>query len=106
MAAAAQPMPPLLAREKTEREHKVKRRNINLHCEFPYSSAFICCIYLPLLAVLQKPGMDVADSYVTFVRHCQDMLREKVNEEIYIERLFDGHWGAGAYIQRSTGERP
>ncbi|XP_047202286.1 calcium-dependent secretion activator 1-like isoform X3 [Girardinichthys multiradiatus] len=36
-----------------------------------------------------KPGMDVADSYVTFVRHCQDMLREKVNEEIYIERLFD-----------------
>ncbi|XP_029357057.1 calcium-dependent secretion activator 1 isoform X3 [Echeneis naucrates] len=36
-----------------------------------------------------KPGMDVADSYVTFVRHSQDMLREKVNEEVYIERLFD-----------------
>lgn len=38
---------------------------------------------------LQKPGMDVADGYVTFVRHSQDMLREKVNEEVYIERLFD-----------------
>ncbi|XP_056096796.1 calcium-dependent secretion activator 1 isoform X10 [Rhinichthys klamathensis goyatoka] len=36
-----------------------------------------------------KPGMDVADSYVTFVRHSQDVLRDKVNEEIYIERLFD-----------------
>ncbi|XP_016536109.1 calcium-dependent secretion activator 1 isoform X2 [Poecilia formosa] len=36
-----------------------------------------------------KPGMDVADCYVTFVRHSQDMLREKVNEEIYVERLFD-----------------
>ncbi|XP_019723236.1 calcium-dependent secretion activator 1 isoform X17 [Hippocampus comes] len=36
-----------------------------------------------------KPGMDVADGYVTFVRHSQDMLREKVNEEMYIERLFD-----------------
>ncbi|KAG7229494.1 hypothetical protein INR49_031918 [Caranx melampygus] len=33
--------------------------------------------------------MDVADGYVTFVRHSQDMLREKVNEEVYIERLFD-----------------
>ncbi|XP_029682742.1 calcium-dependent secretion activator 1 isoform X1 [Takifugu rubripes] len=36
-----------------------------------------------------KPGMDVADSYVTFVRHSQDMLREKINEEVYTERLFD-----------------
>lgn len=33
--------------------------------------------------------MDVADGYVTFVRHSQDMLREKVNEEVYVERLFD-----------------
>lgn len=33
--------------------------------------------------------MDVADAYVTFVRHSQDVLRDKVNEEIYIERLFD-----------------
>nr|XP_046167370.1 calcium-dependent secretion activator 1 isoform X4 [Oncorhynchus gorbuscha] len=36
-----------------------------------------------------KPGMDVADGYVTLVRHSQDMLRDKVNEEVYIERLFD-----------------
>ncbi|XP_051528648.1 calcium-dependent secretion activator 1 isoform X1 [Myxocyprinus asiaticus] len=36
-----------------------------------------------------KPGMDVADSYVTFVRHSQDILRDKVNEEMYVERLFD-----------------
>lgn len=36
-----------------------------------------------------KPGMDVADAYVTFVRHSQDVLRDKVNGEIYIERLFD-----------------
>ena len=33
--------------------------------------------------------MDVADGYVTFMRHSQDMLRDKVNEEVYIERLFD-----------------
>ncbi|CAL8340735.1 unnamed protein product [Lota lota] len=36
-----------------------------------------------------KPGMDVADGYVTFMRHSQDMLRDKVNEEVYVERLFD-----------------
>uniref|UniRef100_A0A4W3H5Y2 Ca2+-dependent activator protein for secretion a n=1 Tax=Callorhinchus milii TaxID=7868 RepID=A0A4W3H5Y2_CALMI len=36
-----------------------------------------------------KPGMDVADAYVTFVRQSQDILRDKVNEEMYIERLFD-----------------
>uniref|UniRef100_A0A1A8AGW5 Ca2+-dependent activator protein for secretion b n=1 Tax=Nothobranchius furzeri TaxID=105023 RepID=A0A1A8AGW5_NOTFU len=36
-----------------------------------------------------KPGMDVADGYVTFMRHSQDMLRERVNGEVYIERLFD-----------------
>lgn len=33
--------------------------------------------------------MDVADGYVTFVRHSQDMLREKINEEVYTERLFE-----------------
>ncbi|XP_031424166.1 calcium-dependent secretion activator 1 isoform X1 [Clupea harengus] len=36
-----------------------------------------------------KPGMDVADGYVTCTRHSQDILRDKVNEEVYIERLFD-----------------
>lgn len=62
-------------------------------------SAFSDCTNLPVLVysspepwpccALQKPGMDVADGYVTFVRHSQDMLRDKVNEEVYIERLFD-----------------
>ena len=42
-----------------------------------------------MVDLLQKPGMDVADGYVTFVRHSQDMLREKVSEEVYVERLFD-----------------
>lgn len=42
-----------------------------------------------VLLSLQKPGMDVADGYVTFMRHSQDILRDKVNEEVYIERLFD-----------------
>lgn len=51
---------------------------------------WIAIVYFSLLCFfLQKPGMDVADGYVTFVRHSQDMLREKVNEEVYIERLFD-----------------
>lgn len=45
------------------------------------------CVFL--LVSRQKPGMDVADGYVTFVRHSQDMLREKVNEEVYTERLFE-----------------
>ncbi|XP_066447942.1 calcium-dependent secretion activator 2 isoform X4 [Eleutherodactylus coqui] len=36
-----------------------------------------------------KPGMDLADTYITFVRQNQDILREKVNEELYIEKLFD-----------------
>lgn len=37
----------------------------------------------------QKPGMDLADTYIMFVRQNQDILREKVNEEMYIEKLFD-----------------
>ncbi|TFK11516.1 WD repeat-containing protein 63 [Platysternon megacephalum] len=36
-----------------------------------------------------KPGMDLADTYIMFVRQNQDILREKVNEEMYIEKLFD-----------------
>ncbi|XP_048692159.1 calcium-dependent secretion activator 2 isoform X8 [Caretta caretta] len=41
------------------------------------------------LLVSKKPGMDLADTYITFVRQNQDILREKVNEEMYIEKLFD-----------------
>ncbi|XP_066579858.1 calcium-dependent secretion activator 2 isoform X3 [Amia ocellicauda] len=36
-----------------------------------------------------KPGMDLADTYITFVRQNQDILRDKVNEEMYIEKVFD-----------------
>uniref|UniRef100_A0A8C8SSC3 Calcium dependent secretion activator 2 n=1 Tax=Pelusios castaneus TaxID=367368 RepID=A0A8C8SSC3_9SAUR len=46
-------------------------------------------IFLWSLSVPQKPGMDLADTYIMFVRQNQDILREKVNEEMYIEKLFD-----------------
>ncbi|XP_041852714.1 calcium-dependent secretion activator 2 isoform X2 [Melanotaenia boesemani] len=36
-----------------------------------------------------KPGMDLADTYITFVRQNQDILRDRVNDELYIERVFD-----------------
>ncbi|XP_077194488.1 calcium-dependent secretion activator 2 isoform X4 [Paroedura picta] len=37
----------------------------------------------------RKPGMDLADTYIMFVRQNQDILRDKINEEMYIEKLFD-----------------
>ncbi|XP_048790352.1 calcium-dependent secretion activator 2 isoform X7 [Lagopus muta] len=42
-----------------------------------------------------KPGMDLADTYIMFVRQNQDILREKINEEMYIEKLFD-QWYSGS----------
>ncbi|XP_075713279.1 calcium-dependent secretion activator 2 isoform X9 [Rhinoderma darwinii] len=36
-----------------------------------------------------KPGMDLADTYISFVRQNQDILQEKVNEDMYIEKIFD-----------------
>lgn len=33
--------------------------------------------------------MDVADTYITFVRQNQDILRERINDEVYIEEVFD-----------------
>ncbi|XP_058883232.1 calcium-dependent secretion activator 2-like isoform X10 [Acipenser ruthenus] len=36
-----------------------------------------------------NPGMDLADTYITFVRQNQDILRDKVIEDMYIEKLFD-----------------
>ncbi|XP_054632286.1 calcium-dependent secretion activator 2 isoform X3 [Dunckerocampus dactyliophorus] len=36
-----------------------------------------------------KPGMDLADTYITFVRQNQDILRERINDELYIEKVFD-----------------
>ncbi|KAK2880542.1 hypothetical protein Q8A73_023240 [Channa argus] len=36
-----------------------------------------------------KPGMDLADTYITFVRQNQDILRDRINDELYIEKVFD-----------------
>uniref|UniRef100_S4RUG8 Uncharacterized protein n=1 Tax=Petromyzon marinus TaxID=7757 RepID=S4RUG8_PETMA len=35
----------------------------------------------------QKPGMDLADSYVTFVRQNQEIFREKLIEDDYIQQI-------------------
>lgn len=40
-------------------------------------------------SVLQKPGMDLADTYITFVRQNQDILRDRINDELYIEKVFN-----------------
>ncbi|KAG9490141.1 hypothetical protein GDO78_005824 [Eleutherodactylus coqui] len=45
-----------------------------------------------------KPGMDLADTYITFVRQNQDILREKVNEELYIEKLFDQWYSSSVKV--------
>uniref|UniRef100_A0A8C9F836 Calcium dependent secretion activator 2 n=1 Tax=Pavo cristatus TaxID=9049 RepID=A0A8C9F836_PAVCR len=50
----------------------------------PFPTTLYPCFMFP-----QKPGMDLADTYIMFVRQNQDILREKVNEEMYIEKLFD-----------------
>ena len=44
---------------------------------------------MSLSSVLQKPGMDLADTYITFARQNQDILRDRVNDELYIENMFD-----------------
>lgn len=81
---------------------------IHILCDATCDST--CCVS----AASQKPGMDVADGYVTFVRHSQDMLRDKVNEEVYIERLFDvskmpsppnTKGGAFQNVAKQTGQR-
>ncbi|XP_072003104.1 calcium-dependent secretion activator 2 isoform X5 [Engystomops pustulosus] len=45
-----------------------------------------------------KPGMDLADTYIAFVRQNQDILREKVNEEMYIEKLFDQWYSSSVKV--------
>ncbi|XP_059192118.1 calcium-dependent secretion activator 2 isoform X2 [Centropristis striata] len=42
-----------------------------------------------------KPGMDLADTYITFIRQNQDILRDCVNDELYIEKVFD-QWYTGS----------
>ncbi|XP_062848405.1 calcium-dependent secretion activator 2 isoform X4 [Trichomycterus rosablanca] len=36
-----------------------------------------------------KPGMDLADTYITFVRQNQDILRDRMSDEMYTEKIFD-----------------
>ncbi|XP_051548807.1 calcium-dependent secretion activator 2-like isoform X1 [Myxocyprinus asiaticus] len=36
-----------------------------------------------------KPGMDLADTYITFLRQNQDILRDRVSDEMYTEKIFD-----------------
>lgn len=45
--------------------------------------------YLSSLLLWQKPGMDLADTYITFVRQNQDILRDRVSDEMYTEKIFD-----------------
>ncbi|XP_068458665.1 calcium-dependent secretion activator 2 isoform X2 [Clinocottus analis] len=40
-----------------------------------------------------KPGMDLADTYITFIRQNQDILRDRVNDELYIQKVFDQWYG-------------
>ncbi|KAF3855279.1 hypothetical protein F7725_023334 [Dissostichus mawsoni] len=40
-------------------------------------------------SLLQKPGMDLADTYITFIRQNQDILRDRVNDELYTEKVFE-----------------
>uniref|UniRef100_A0AAQ6ABE3 Calcium dependent secretion activator 2 n=1 Tax=Amphiprion ocellaris TaxID=80972 RepID=A0AAQ6ABE3_AMPOC len=49
---------------------------------------------LSLSSALQKPGMDLADTYITFVRQNQDILRDRVNDELYTEKVFE-QWYTG-----------
>ncbi|XP_031712791.1 calcium-dependent secretion activator 1 [Anarrhichthys ocellatus] len=42
-----------------------------------------------------KPGMDLADTYITFIRQNQDILRDRVNDELYVEKVFD-QWYSGS----------
>ncbi|CAN9498809.1 unnamed protein product [Ophioblennius macclurei] len=42
-----------------------------------------------------KPGMDLADTYITFVRQNQDILRDRINDELHIEKMLD-QWYTGS----------
>lgn len=33
--------------------------------------------------------MDLADTYITFVRQNQDILRDRMTDEMYTEKIFD-----------------
>ncbi|TNN30474.1 Calcium-dependent secretion activator 2 [Liparis tanakae] len=33
--------------------------------------------------------MDLADTYITFIRQNQDILRDRVDDELYTEKVFE-----------------
>nr|XP_061812208.1 calcium-dependent secretion activator 2-like isoform X1 [Nerophis lumbriciformis] len=43
--------------------------------------------------VPKSSGLDLADTYITFVRQNQDILRERINDELYIEKVFEQWYG-------------
>ncbi|CAL8260052.1 unnamed protein product [Merluccius merluccius] len=53
-----------------------------------YSYAF-CSSHIHGNRFLNKPGLDLADGYVSFVRQNQDILRERISEELYTQKVFD-----------------
>uniref|UniRef100_A0A8C5B8W8 Calcium dependent secretion activator 2 n=1 Tax=Gadus morhua TaxID=8049 RepID=A0A8C5B8W8_GADMO len=42
-----------------------------------------------LLKPRPKPGLDLADGYISFVRQNQDILRERISDELYTQKVFD-----------------
>ena len=41
------------------------------------------------MCLVQKPGLDLADGYISFVRQNQDILRERISDELYTQKVFD-----------------
>lgn len=41
-----------------------------------------------------KPGLDLADTYIAFVRQNQDTLRERITDELHLEALFQRWYSA------------
>ncbi|KAJ3596242.1 hypothetical protein NHX12_002651 [Muraenolepis orangiensis] len=39
--------------------------------------------------VSKKPGLDLADGYVSFVRQNQEVLRERISDELHTQKVFD-----------------
>uniref|UniRef100_A0A8C5A1J7 Calcium dependent secretion activator 2 n=1 Tax=Gadus morhua TaxID=8049 RepID=A0A8C5A1J7_GADMO len=47
-----------------------------------------------LLKPRPKPGLDLADGYISFVRQNQDILRERISDELYTQKVFDVTYSA------------
>uniref|UniRef100_A0A8C6MEL5 Calcium dependent secretion activator 2 n=1 Tax=Nothobranchius furzeri TaxID=105023 RepID=A0A8C6MEL5_NOTFU len=60
-----------------------------LDCVLSKLSRYDKGTFLSSVLSLTKPGMDLADTYITFVRQNQDILRDRISDELYIEKVFD-----------------